>query len=276
MPNEERNVSGRGGKPRASITGIGWPTCVASSVLCGWLCFALGGEWWLGRLPIAFDESGLALRLLRASSAQDLWAWWLYSSRKVLFLVGGVLLLSVPLGALLGALAAFAAPVYRATLARLVELSGALPALILLGLWRLAQDDPSYLGMIAVLGALTLVQIAHLVTQRTQTLRQRDHLESARALGATPWHLFAVYILPQLRSTLTIAGAFGAAWVIVLEAALTFVGLGVPNAQTWGSVLGDVVRLRSWSPAAVLALFSICAVSLSCFALGSMNRPRRR
>lgn len=257
-------------RPHAAfVLGLSAPVCLALTVLSSWICFALWGEWWLARPPIAFGGAGLVPRLLHAAPVDDLWAWWLYGSRQVLFLIGGVLLISVPLGALLGVFAAFASPIYRAALARLVELSGALPALVLLGLWSLAQPDPSYLGMLGVLAALKLVQIANLVANRAQLLRQREHLESARALGGTRWHLMAVHVLPHLWSTLTIASALAAAWVVSLEAALSFVGLGAPNAHTWGSVLGDVARHHVWSPAAAAALLSICAVSLSFFALGS-------
>lgn len=205
--------------------------------------------------------------LLGASSDTTL-GWWVASTQNVVLVVVSVLLLSLAAGSLAGALVAYGPRVFAGALGRLVELSGALPSLVIVGLWRLRDDDPSIVSFIAILAALRSIEVARLIASETDRISSQGFVVAARSLGASPARIFRVHVLPHLLPTLAVSSALTASAVVNLEAALSFVGLGLPGSTSWGALLGEAARAPQVPDARVaLALASIVLTTLALYGL---------
>ena len=226
------------------------------------------------------------------ASASD-WVWWMLSTRNVVWIVVSVLGVSLVLGSVAGALVAYGPRLFSGVLGRLVELSGALPSLIIVGLWRIRDTEPDIASFIAILAALKTIETARLVSSETERLSSQGFVVAAYALGASRQRVFVVHVLPHLLSALAVSSALTAASVVGLEAALSFVGLGLPGTSSWGALLGDAALGQTdWTtlspqPAAaapisatriVLALLSVSATTLALYTLARAvaHRPALR
>lgn len=122
---------------------------------------------------------------------------------------------------------------------RLGDIQLAFP-FILLAIMFLVVLGPGVWNLILVLGIGQWVTYARIVRAQTLSLREKEFVEAARALGdSTPAIIFRT-ILPNIVAPLTVIASFNVAAVILSEAALSFLGLGVPpDVPTWGSMLAE-------------------------------------
>ena len=231
-----------------------WERVSALAVLLGWCTIAACAGW-------------LAPRL-----GPDLGAW-LVATRSVLIQVVLVVLLSLPGGTLLGVAAALGPRVLQGALTRAVELTGALPSLIVVGLWRVGSSSATTLGFILVVALLKAIEVARLIAEQTAIEQRRQHVTAAHALGNRPGRIFRVHILPRLFPPLIIETGSVAAYTVGLEAAASFIGLGPEHLTSWGTILGRAAR-RGGEPTGLVwaCLLSLTATTLALHALGS--RPR--
>lgn len=232
------------------------------------LAVALGGQWLLMQSHAASTHPALS----------STWTWWLVSTRNVVWVTAGVLSISLCAGSFAGALVAYGPRLFAGALGRLVELSGALPSLIIVGLWRIRETEPSISGFIGILAALKTIETARLISSETDRLSTQGFVIAARALGASKQRIFTVHVLPHLLSALAVSSAFTAAGVVGLEAALSFVGLGLPDGSSWGALLGETALGQLEFPGsanppsgtaskAILALLSVVAATLALYSL---------
>jgi peptide/nickel transport system permease protein len=213
--------------------------------------------------PRAAAAATLQQELARATSSQLL-GWWMLATRNVLAVSATATLFGGLFGSALGALAIYGTGGVGGALSRLVAFTGAYPGLLLVGLFRLG--DPSH-GVLALLGALSLLrtfEVAQLVRAELLHALLGDFVQASRALGASRrWQLRA-HVLPRLIRPLLVNLLQGASALIGLEAALSFVGLGLPAAvPSWGGGLAAVVRADQLLPFVVGA----ASIGLSCAAL---------
>jgi peptide/nickel transport system permease protein len=145
---------------------------------------------------------------------------------------------------------------------RLADMQLAFP-FILLAIMFLVVLGPGVGNLILVLGIGQWVTYARVVRAETLSLREKEFVEAARALGdGTPSILFRT-ILPNIVAPLTVIASFNVASVILTEASLSFLGLGVPpSVPTWGSMLAesrDTLLANKWW----LAVFPGLAIMLT-------------
>mgnify|MGYP006279612669 CR=1 FL=1 len=122
---------------------------------------------------------------------------------------------------------------------RLGDIQLAFP-FILLAIMFLVVLGPGLVNMILVLGIGQWITYARIVRAQTLSLREKEYVEAARAMGDRTWSILFRTILPNIMAPLTVIASFNVASVILSEAALSFLGLGVPpDVPTWGSMLSE-------------------------------------
>ena len=143
------------------------------------------------------------------------------------------------LGVALGLLAGYYRGWLDDVLMRVGDVQLAFPVL-LLGVAVLAVLGPGERNLILVLGVSGWITYARIVRGETLSLGEREFVEAARALGARDRYLLARHILPNVLPPITVVATFSVARVIIAEASLSFLGLGMPPpAPSWGAMLDE-------------------------------------
>jgi peptide/nickel transport system permease protein len=181
---------------------------------------------------------------------QDLLARMLYGGRISLSVGLTAMLVAVIVGTLVGAIAGMSRGPIDMALMWLTDLFLALPPLPVLLLVIYLFRDPLkqmvgpelgvFILIVTVIGAFRWMPVARLVRAQFLSLREREFVEAARALGATKWRQVVRHILPNSLGPVIVAGTIDVAVAILLESTLSFLGLGFPpDIPTWGRLLLD-------------------------------------
>ena len=181
---------------------------------------------------------------------QDLLARMLYGGRISLSVGLTAMLVAVIVGTLVGAIAGMSRGGIDMALMWLTDLFLALPQLPVLLLVIYLFRDPLkqmvgpelgvFILIVTVIGAFRWMPVARLVRAQFLSLREREFVEAARALGATKWRQVVRHILPNSLGPVIVAGTIDVAVAILLESTLSFLGLGFPpDIPTWGRLLLD-------------------------------------
>ena len=121
---------------------------------------------------------------------------------------------------------------------------------VMLALALVTLTGPSLGAVILVVVLATLPGYARVVRAQTMSLKTSEFVLSARTLGARPWRILAIHIMPNLIGPLVILVSMDIPVVITIEAGMSFLGLGVrPPTPSWGSILNDgyaFIRESSW------------------------------
>jgi len=173
------------------------------------------------------------------------------------------LALLVGIGA--GLLAGWTGGLPDAILMRLVDALLSVPMLFLL-LLLAALFRPSLAILVIFLGFSSWMGVARLVRGQVLSLKERDFILAARALGAGPWRIAFRHLLPNSLTPIAQDGALRLGDLILVEASLSFLGLGVqPPAASWGTMVaeGQEVLANAWwltmLPTALVAVTVIAA-----------------
>lgn len=146
---------------------------------------------------------------------------------------------AVLIGALVGASAGYFQGWPGALLMRFTEVMMAFPAL-LLAIALAAILKPSLWIVALVIALVNWVQVARVIYAQTLALAQKDYVEAARALGANNRRVLLRHLLPHLFPTLLVYGSLGLSTTVLLEAALSFLGVGVqPPTPSWGGIINE-------------------------------------
>jgi peptide/nickel transport system permease protein len=168
---------------------------------------------------------------------RDLLSRMVYGARNSLLI--GVLAngAAVLIGTLLGAVAGYLGGAVGAGLMRFTDMVMAVPALLLAT--ALAAIIGPSLGIVAtVIAMVNWVQVARVIYTQTTGLAARDYIEAARALGAGTPRVLLYHLLPHLLPTVLVHATLGIATTVLLEAMLSFLGVGVqPPEPSWGGII---------------------------------------
>ncbi len=159
---------------------------------------------------------------------------------------------TMTVGVLIGMLAGFYGGRVDQVLMQVTDVFLAFPG-ILLAIAFAAVLGPGLLNLMIALSLTGWVSYARLTRGQTLSLRDRPHVLAALSLGASPPRLIGKHILPLLTSVLVVEATYSLASVMIAEASLSFLGLGIqaPNAS-WGAMLRDGVRYMLVAPHYVL------------------------
>ena len=203
--------------------------------------------------PLSSDPHGAFHLLGTDRFGRDVWARLAYGARVSLGVGTLGVLVSVAVGVAVGAAAGFWRGWTGTLLLGLTDFTLALPRVVLLlllaSLWQ-----PSAGLVILVLGLTGWMTIARLVHGEVRALAVRPFVESAVGLGATDLRVLVRHILPNAMTPVIVAAALGLGNAIMLEAGLSFLGLGVqPPTPSWGNLIAsgrDTLVNAPWVAAA--------------------------
>ncbi|MCB1885173.1 MAG: ABC transporter permease [Geminicoccaceae bacterium] len=144
---------------------------------------------------------------------------------------------AVAIGTLLGVVAGFAGGWTGTVIMRFTDLMMAFPAL-LLAIALAAIFSPSLWIVALVIALVNWVQVARVTYTETRGLKEREFVEAGRALGAGPLRILLTHVLPHLLPTVLVWATLGIATTVLLEATLSFLGVGVrPPTPSWGNII---------------------------------------
>lgn len=196
------------------------------------------------------------------SSGRDVLSRTLYAGRISLSVGLVAVSIYVAIGVLLGGLSGFYGGWVDAAIMRLADMVLAFPSLIII-ITVVSLIGPSVYNVMLVIGCLGWPPIARLVRGNVLSLRERDFVVAAKASGASNGRILNRHVMPNALAPVIVAASFGMAQAIILEAGLSFLGLGVqPPTPSWGNMLTDaqsftVLEQMPWlwlPPGAMIAL----------------------
>lgn len=181
---------------------------------------------------------------------QDILARMIYGGRISLAVGLAAMLVSVFIGTLIGSLAGMSRGALGHGLMWLTDLFLSLPQLplllLLIYLFRdglkqvFGPEGGIFILIVLVIGGLRWMPVARLVRAQFLSIREKEFVEAARALGASPVRQVVKHILPNALGPVIIAGTIDVAAAIIAESTLSFLGLGFPpDTPTWGRLLYD-------------------------------------
>jgi len=164
------------------------------------------------------------------------------------------------IGLVLGTLAGFYGGVLDTVVSRMTEIVMAFPLLLFaialaatigdrLNSYTLGVFAPGVLSLVIVISAFTWYYAARVVRSQVFALREKEFIEAARMVGASNFRIMRTHLLPHLIPTLIVLGTLTVATNILFEAALSYLGVGLPPPNaSWGNLLSSAVNFYTVQP----------------------------
>jgi peptide/nickel transport system permease protein len=207
---------------------------------------------------------------------QDLLARMLYGGRISIAVGIAAMLIAISVGIVIGAIAGMSRGWVDTALMWLTDLFLSLPQLplLLLIIYLFRDSLKGWVGpevgvfilIVIVIGGFRWMPVARLVRAQFFSLREKEFVEAARALGASPLRVVARHLIPNSMGPVIVAGTIDVAAAIIAESTLSFLGLGFPpDIPTWGRILFDAKDYLDVAPH--WALFPGTAIFLTVLAI---------
>ncbi|HLE77820.1 MAG TPA: ABC transporter permease [bacterium] len=279
-----RNLQPR--RRRFRLGGVGWTgltlmaLLVGAAVLAPWIVpydpglttgepfESPSGRHWLGTNDVG----------------QDLFSEMIVGARISLSIGFLASTVAISIGTLVGVVAGYFGSWVDAALMRVVDIVLVIPFLPLMILLA-AYLGPSFWNLILVIGLLVWARPARVIRAQVLSLKSLDFVDAARALGAPPGRILRRHILPGVLSLSLAQFILAASSAILIEASLSFLGLGDPTAKSWGSIL-YYAQVRSafltgawlwWVlPPGLLITAAVLGFAFTGFAAEEVLNPRLR
>jgi ABC-type dipeptide/oligopeptide/nickel transport system permease subunit len=197
---------------------------------------------------------------------RDQLARLVHGARTAVLVAAGAVALAMLVGVLLGGFAGLGGRWCDVLVQRVIEVFTCFPALVAV-IAAAAFFGGSRWTIVVVLATVQWTAFARVVRGELLSLRERPFVEVARGLGAGPLRLLAFHLLPALRGPVLITAAFLAAQAVLIEATLTFLGLGAGlGTVSWGAMLQQG-KVHAWTGAWYLWAFPGLAIAATVLAL---------
>jgi peptide/nickel transport system permease protein len=205
----------------------------------------------------------------RDSFGRDVFARVLYAGRVSLVIGLGAVLIGGSVGTVLGLIAGHAGGRPENLIMRAVDVLMAFPSL-LLGLTVLTMLGPGLEKMILAIGLLLTPPFARVIHGAALTIKRREFVEAARAIGAGEARIVGRHVLPNVAGEVVVLTGLWTATAIRVEASLSFIGLGVaPPTPTWGNMIREGVQHLTNAP--WLSVFPGLAILLTALAFNMLG-----
>ena len=190
--------------------------------------------------PMVADREGVVQHYLGTDAlGRDVFSRLIYGARVSLLVGFTAVFIGGVLGVVLGMLGGYLGGRVDAFIMRLADIQLAFP-FILLAIMFLVVLGSGVLNLVLILGIGQWVTYARIARAQTMSQREKEYVEAALALGARRVSVLFRTILPNILAPLIVIASFNVASVILSEAALSFLGLGVPpTVPTWGGMLAE-------------------------------------
>jgi peptide/nickel transport system permease protein len=204
---------------------------------------------------------------------RDVFARLVHGARTALGLGMIASLILVAIGVALGALAGFAGGVLDAIVSRTIEALMAIPTLVLVLVVCALVPHPTTATLLWTIALTRWTELARLVRAEVLLVLGHDYVTAARALGATPARVLRRHVLPNAVGPAIVAVTFGVASVVLIEAAVDFLGVAPPDTMaSWGEALGEA---RANASAWWLVVFPGSALLATLVALNLVGEAAR-
>ena len=168
---------------------------------------------------------------------------------RISLIVGVVAtLLEVVIGTVLGLAAGYFGKVVDTVIARVIDIVLSIPFL-LFAISLVSISHPSLTIVIVVIGIFGWAAVARVVRGQVLSLREKEYIEAARALGAGPWRIMFIDILPNIVAPIIVYASLLIPVTIVIEASLSYLGIGVPPPTAdWGTMISGAQQVyqQAW------------------------------
>lgn len=184
-----------------------------------------GGEW---RHALGTDILG-----------RDILSRLIYGARVSLAVCALAILLAGGAGSLLGIVAGYFGGAIESLIMRVVDLAISLP-MILLALLFGVLFGPSFGNIVIIISLVLWSQFARMARGETLKIKSNDYIDLARTAGASPLRIMFEHVLPNVAGSLIVLATLQVGTVIIMEASLSFLGVGVPPPlPAWGSMIAE-------------------------------------
>jgi ABC-type dipeptide/oligopeptide/nickel transport system permease subunit len=202
----------------------------------------------------------------------------MYGARVSLSVGVIVQAIEVSIGLLFGLLAGYRGGVWDRVLMRLTDAMFAFPdllfAILLVGILRPTSPSGSFLTVFIALAVVNWPGMARLVRGQAVALRNREFVEAARATGVRDRHIIIRHLLPNMLSPIIVAVTVDIANVILAEATLSFLGIGIqPPYPSWGRMISDARPYIRSAP--TLILYPAMALGITVLAFNFLGDALR-
>lgn len=202
--------------------------------------------------------------------SRDVWSRIVYGARVSLGIGALGALVAVSVGTLVGALAGYYRRWVDPVLMRGVDVGLALPRIFILLMAVALWDGLPFAALVLAIGLTSWFGTSRLVRAEVLSLRERDFVVAARALGADGARVIFRHVLPNAAAPIIVSATLGVGNVLLLEAALSFLGIGVaPPDASWGNMISDgasTIYNAPWT-----TLFPGLAISLVVMSLNAIT-----
>ncbi len=206
--------------------------------------------------PLGYDHVG-----------RDILSRLIYGARIAMVVAVLATGIAVTIGVSVGTTAGYFGGRIDAVLSRIVDALMAFPTLVLL-ITLVAVVGPSLVNVILVIGATVWASYARVVRAEVLSLREQEFILAAQATGATDRRIIFRHLVPNVVGPVIVLATLGVGGIIILEAALSFLGLGVrPPTPDWGGMLADGRAYITTYPQIVIAPGIVIAITVLAFNL---------
>jgi len=219
--------------------------------------------------PAAFGAAPAPGHFLGTDSiGRDIFARVVYGGRTSLLVGLLSTLIAMCLGTPLGLLAGYYRGWVEAGIMRLADIFMSFPSMVLI-LVMVAVVGPSVWSVTIIIGVLGWTQFARLIHGSVLSVREKEYVESARAIGTPDFVIMIKYVLANCFAPILIAATFMTANAIILESSLSFLGMGVqPPQASWGNLLFDAQSLTvlsrrpwQWVPPGFMLVLTVLSIN---------------
>jgi peptide/nickel transport system permease protein len=253
---------------------------VGAVIVLSLLLCALFASW---IAPYSYDEVNVRQRLKPPSAqfylgtdnlGRDLFSRIAYGARISVTVGFGAVGLGTLLATVVGVVSGYFGGKFDVLVQRLVDAWMAFPWLVIL-LSIMAVLGPGMLNVILSLGLLSAASSSRVIRSAALAAKEQQFVEAARAVGASHWRIILLYILPNVMAPIIIIATVSLGFVILAEASLSFLGLGIPPPYpSWGEMLSGSGRAYM-EKAPWMAIWAGVAISLAVFGFNMLGDALR-